>query len=90
MEFKGTKGEWEVTDKKNSNLKNVYSPNHSNWSIAEDMLEADAKLIAAAPEMLQMVIEMKAVMNQLSGRMGEQMEIEVNKRLDSVIEKATK
>ena len=66
MEFKGTKGKWEVED----NGKSVYSKDR-NKNIAfdgqicrlhtglntYDNNEANAKLIACAPEMLEMVKE---------------------------------
>jgi hypothetical protein len=52
MEFKGTKGKWEV----NENLEIISGSNiiaDCNWLTHFD--EANAKLIASAPEMLEML-----------------------------------
>lgn len=56
---------------------------------AIDGAEKNAKLIAAAPELLELAYEFRAVMNHLSGRMGEQMEINVNELIEQAIKKAT-
>jgi len=57
----------------------------------EDCNEAmgNAKLIAAAPELIELAYEFRVVINHLSGRMGKQMEINVNDLIDSAIKKAT-
>ena len=50
----------------------------------------NAKLIAAAPELLQLAYYFEEVMDHLSGRMGEQMELEVHNKINKAIKKATK
>ena len=70
MEFKGTKGIWEVTKETPNGLEylkghiEVASGEYAISCIFTDFgtkeeTKANAKLIAAAPEMLQMLIKMK-------------------------------
>lgn len=58
MEFKGTKGKWSVRDTEktvvvNENRLVITETDYPNTSVSES--EANAKLIAAAPEMFEML-----------------------------------
>ena len=63
MEFKGTKGDWKFNEKETSKgIRCIsHSPNIDLWSIGSTIQEtrANAKLIAAAPELLKALIELK-------------------------------
>jgi len=59
MEFKGTKGKWEI--KKYSNVTNLWikgdEPVCTINSSTDEEAKANAQLIAHAPEMLEMLID---------------------------------
>ena len=62
MEFKGTKGEWTLHHEHSPKLL-VIKEDYSE-DICECLLEADAKLISCAPELLNVVIELHTLLEE--------------------------
>jgi uncharacterized protein YgbK (DUF1537 family) len=56
-DFKGTKGEWVIENRKSSNLKDISCREFTNYFVAESILEKDAQLISAAPDLLEALQE---------------------------------
>lgn len=69
MEFKGTKGEWIVSqDQKEMVLTDygAYRPNSMlKYTVAKEELFANAKLIAAAPDLLKKLIESNEIIEKM-------------------------
>jgi hypothetical protein len=61
---KHTKGPWSLIKQNGCNLYGGKSPS-SDWFIFENALEKDAKLIAAAPDLLEACIEAKMALEYL-------------------------
>jgi hypothetical protein len=85
MEFKGTKGKWEVNPKASRNVRcnNLTIANCSSGQNGENEIEekANALLISKAPEMLEML-------DYLSTRLGTAFEREIQE-INQLIKEAT-
>ena len=93
MKTKHTKGEWEVNHCDRGLLIESVDDTVSIATVtvfieAQEEQIANAKLIAAAPDLLELAYHMQDVMDHLIGRMGNQMEIEVNNFIEKTIKKA--
>ena len=68
-EFKGTKGEWEVSKESSEMVltdNGAYRPNSMlKYSATKEVLFANAKLISAAPELLKALVFLKQEYEQL-------------------------
>ena len=83
MEFKGTKGKWTIQNQgTDSVLKNITCREYSDWFVAESILYYDAKLIAAAPELLKALQLIKKAVYEIS------MPSEIMSEVDKAINKA--
>jgi hypothetical protein len=87
MEFKGTKGKWIYDNslQMNSGYRVVYSDNgvlihksENKNGLSETEIEANAQLISCAPEMLEMLEDVKAYLGS-----------DVREKVEHIIKKAT-
>lgn len=93
-EFKGTKGKWNYHVTQNKNDRPYHNIQKGDWGdaiallyphhVTEEELEANAKLIAAAPEMLEVILE---IYNECRFR-SDIISFEVSKKLKPIITKA--
>ena len=86
-EFKGTKGEWEVSKESSEMVltdNGAYRPNSMlKYSATKEVLFANAKLIAAAPELLKAAIKAIEECCDLIGTdAGNSLEEAINKALN--------
>ena len=67
-EFKGTKGEWSVSQELGFELDVIHENGDICWlALSEEPLQeklANAKLIAAAPELLEALLEIKKILKK--------------------------
>lgn len=89
LEFKGTKGEWDLTK-----FRNVYGDGkmicatQSNFTEEEEI--ANAKLIAAAPDLLQIVLRLKKEYEEIPEDTLSDGALKFKKEIEKAIEKALK
>jgi hypothetical protein len=90
MEFKGTKGEWKITDSsyitplsENFAIAKVFTGDESICTSKNERL-ANLKLIAAAPELLKVCIELQEVLHNISmpSKVMSDLEVAINKALN--------
>ena len=83
MEFKGTKGKWEV--KSDTVFSGVYDVVTSEGAPTFEEDEANAKLIAAAPELLEAFYKSIGVLNEILHDLENEQNHELAGKLEGVI-----
>ena len=64
--MKHTNGKWQIKKRLGSEMYDIVSPLHTQWQIAEAILERDVKLISKAPEMYEALKEIKKISKRLN------------------------